>query len=35
MKDVIRQIEWDRAQGLLKPEIDGKNYIDMRYVVGR
>jgi NitT/TauT family transport system substrate-binding protein len=35
VKDVIHQIEWDKAQGLLKPDIDGKNFIDMRYVVAR
>jgi NitT/TauT family transport system substrate-binding protein len=35
VKDVIHQIEWDKAQGLLKPEIDGKNFIDMRFVVER
>jgi NitT/TauT family transport system substrate-binding protein len=35
VKDVIHQIEWDQAQGLLKPEVDGKTFIDMRYVVTR
>ena len=35
VKDVIHQIDWDKAQGLLKPDVDGKSFIDMRYVVAR
>jgi NitT/TauT family transport system substrate-binding protein len=31
--DVLRQIAWYKAQGMLKPEIDGNQVIDKRYVV--
>jgi hypothetical protein len=31
--DILRQIAWYQAQGLLKGEIDGKSIIDSRYVV--
>jgi NitT/TauT family transport system substrate-binding protein len=32
-KDVLRQIDWFRAQGMVKPGIDAKAVIDARYVV--
>jgi NitT/TauT family transport system substrate-binding protein len=31
--DVLRQIAWYKAQGMLKPELDGNRIIDKRYVV--
>ncbi|HEX4194579.1 MAG TPA: ABC transporter substrate-binding protein [Stellaceae bacterium] len=31
--DVLRQIAWYKAQGMLKPEVDGNQIIDKRYVV--
>ncbi|HVA11666.1 MAG TPA: ABC transporter substrate-binding protein [Stellaceae bacterium] len=33
VQDVLRQLAWYKAQGMVKPEIDGKRAIDMRYVV--
>lgn len=35
VKDLTNQVEWDKKQGLLKPEIEAKTFIDMRYVVTR
>jgi hypothetical protein len=32
IKDVLHQIEWYRAQGLIKGEVDGSKIIDRRYV---
>jgi NitT/TauT family transport system substrate-binding protein len=32
IKDVLHQIEWYRAQGLIKGEVDGAKIIDARYV---
>ena len=31
--DILRQIAWYKAQGMLKGEVDGKSIIDSRYVV--
>ena len=31
--DVMHQIEWYKAQGMVKPEVDGTKIIDKRYVV--
>jgi NitT/TauT family transport system substrate-binding protein len=31
--DVLRQIAWYKAQGMLKPETDGNQILDKRYVV--
>jgi NitT/TauT family transport system substrate-binding protein len=31
--DILRQIAWYKAQGMLKSEVDGKAIIDSRYVV--
>ena len=31
--DVQRQIAWYKAQGLLKPDFDGNQILDRRYVV--
>ncbi|HEY3916754.1 MAG TPA: ABC transporter substrate-binding protein [Stellaceae bacterium] len=31
--DVMHQIEWYKAQGMVKPEVDGEKIIDKRYVV--
>jgi NitT/TauT family transport system substrate-binding protein len=31
--DVLRQVEWYKSQGLVKPEIDGQRAIDTRYVI--
>ena len=33
VKDVLRQIDWYKSQGMIKGEFDGKSVIDMRYVV--
>ena len=33
VKDVLRQIEWYKAQGMLKPDVNGDQILDMRYVV--
>lgn len=33
VKDVLRQVDWYKSQGMLKADIDGKQAIDMRYVV--
>lgn len=32
-QDILRQIAWYKAQGMLKGDIDGKSIIDSRYVV--
>jgi NitT/TauT family transport system substrate-binding protein len=32
-EDILRQIAWYKAQGMLKGDIDGKSIIDSRYVV--
>jgi hypothetical protein len=31
VKDVLRQIAWYRAQGLIKGNVDGNTLIDKRY----
>lgn len=31
--DVLRQIAWYKAQGMLKPDVDGNKILDQRYVV--
>jgi NitT/TauT family transport system substrate-binding protein len=31
--DIARQIAWYKAQGMVKPEVDGTSFIDKRYVV--
>jgi NitT/TauT family transport system substrate-binding protein len=31
--DVMNQIKWYQAQGMVKPEVDGEKIIDKRYVV--
>jgi NitT/TauT family transport system substrate-binding protein len=33
VKDVLRQVAWYKAQGMLKPTVDGEAIIDRRYVV--
>lgn len=33
VKDVLHQIAWYKAQGMVKPEVDGEKIIDTRYVV--
>ena len=33
VKDVLHQIVWYKAQGMVKPEIDGDQIIDKRYVI--
>lgn len=33
VKDVLRQIAWYKAQGMIKGEVDGDQIIDKRYVV--
>jgi NitT/TauT family transport system substrate-binding protein len=33
VKDVLHQIAWYKAQGLIKGEVDGERLIDKRYVV--
>ena len=33
VKDVLHQIAWYKAQGMLKPDINGADFIDMRYVI--
>ncbi len=33
MKDVLRQVDWYKSQGMVKPEIDGQRAIDQRYVI--
>ena len=33
VKDVLRQIDWYKSQGVVKGEVDGKTIIDNRYVV--
>lgn len=33
VKDVMRQIDWYKAQGMLKSDVDGGKIIDTRYVV--
>ena len=32
-QDILRQIAWYKAQGMLKGDVDGKSIIDFRYVV--
>jgi NitT/TauT family transport system substrate-binding protein len=32
-EDILRQIAWYKAQGMLKGDVDGKSIIDSRYVV--
>jgi hypothetical protein len=31
--DVLRQIAWYKSRGMVKPEVDGSEIIDSRYVV--
>jgi hypothetical protein len=33
VKDVLKQIDWFKSQGMVKPGIDAPAVIDMRYVV--
>jgi len=33
VKDVLHQIAWYKAQGMVKPEVDGDQIIDKRYVI--
>jgi hypothetical protein len=33
VKDILRQIVWYRAQGMIKPEVDAEATIDKRYVM--
>lgn len=33
VQDVLRQVAWYQAHGMVKPDVDGKKAIDMRYVV--
>jgi len=33
VQDVLRQAEWYKSQGLVKPDIDGQRAIDTRYVI--
>jgi len=33
VKDVLHQIAWYKAQGMVKPEVDGEAIIDRRYVI--
>ena len=33
VKDVLNQIAWYKAQGMLKPDVDGDTIIDKRYIV--
>lgn len=33
VKDVLRQIAWYKAEGMIKGEVDGDRIIDKRYVV--
>jgi NitT/TauT family transport system substrate-binding protein len=35
VSDVLRQVAWYKAQGMVKPEIEGAAIIDTRYVVPR
>ena len=32
-RDVLRQIDWYKSQGMVKPEVDGETILDKRYVV--
>jgi NitT/TauT family transport system substrate-binding protein len=32
VKDVLRQVDWYKSQGMVKPDIDGQRAIDMSYV---
>jgi NitT/TauT family transport system substrate-binding protein len=34
VKDVLRQIDWYKSQGMLKGPVDGDTIIDKRYVIG-
>ena len=33
VKDVLHQIAWYKSQGMVKPEVDGDQIIDKRYVI--
>jgi NitT/TauT family transport system substrate-binding protein len=33
VKDILRQVDWYKSQGMLKPDIDAQRAIDMRYVI--
>jgi NitT/TauT family transport system substrate-binding protein len=33
VQDVLRQAEWYKSQGMVKPDIDGQRAIDSRYVI--
>jgi NitT/TauT family transport system substrate-binding protein len=33
VKDILRQIAWYKSQGMVKPEVDGDQIIDKRYVI--
>jgi hypothetical protein len=33
VKDVLRQIDWFKSQGMVKPGVDAASVIDTRYVV--
>jgi NitT/TauT family transport system substrate-binding protein len=33
VQDVLRQVAWYQSRGMVKPDVDGKRAIDMRYVV--
>ena len=33
VQDIARQIAWYKAQGMVKPDVDGASFIDKRYVI--
>ena len=33
VQDVLRQVDWYKSQGMVKPDIDGRRAIDQRYVI--
>jgi NitT/TauT family transport system substrate-binding protein len=33
VQDVLRQVDWYKSQGMVKPDIDGQRAIDRRYVI--
>jgi hypothetical protein len=33
VRDVLRQADWYKSQGMVKPDIDGQRAIDTRYVM--
>ena len=33
VRDVLRQVAWYKSRGMVKPEVDGKEIIDNRYVI--